>query len=230
MDECSATVDGNVCAEVGGDLSRSDRRGNKSTAGSFTCKKGVSESDAISDVAKWVDWLRSVQSWCEALGDCFAKCFVQDEQCRKLLFFVLGILPSVEGLPSSTVVTPEVVLNKAAIGLLLLHDNAEVRQGIVKKGFFDDVLKQLETSSGVEPRRLLSDGLLEPEPEPVVEQSAPPDEVLRRVTSAEEFLKSAKKKTPKKKGVGYGVDGADDSSWNVDAKFASDRSVAPAGG
>ena len=102
VDECSATVDGNVCAEVGGDLSRSDRRGNKSTAGSFTCKKGVSESDAISDVAKWVDWLRSVQSWCEALGDCFAKCFVQDEQCRKLLFFVLGILPSVEGLPSST--------------------------------------------------------------------------------------------------------------------------------
>ena len=83
-------------------------------------------------------------------------------------------------------------------------------------------LKQLQDAAEVEPRQPLAEMLLEPEPEPDTEPEPEPEHELRRATSAEEFL-SAKKKTPtKKKGVGYGVDGHDDASWNVEAKVASE--------
>ena len=49
----------------------------------------------------------------------------------------------------------------------------------------------------------------EPEPEPPLSQ---------RTTSAEELRLQRKRKPAKKKGVGYGVDGHGDSSWNVEAK------------
>eukprot|EP01046_Picozoa_sp_COSAG06_P022250 COSAG06_NODE_1714_length_8624_cov_12.847977_1_plen_2251_part_00 len=218
-DECSTTIAKGVASlELSGEVNRVDKRRHKTT-GTFTAKRSVSQ-DSAAVVDKWLQWLEGVRSWC--MVPQFQSFFVQDAVCKDLLFFTLGIAPSMDNLPASAIASPAAVLNKAAVALLMAHGGSEVRRSIVEKGCIESNLKQLQDAAEVEPRQPLAEMLLEPEPEPDTEPEPEPEHELRRATSAEEFL-SAKKKTPtKKKGVGYGVDGHDDASWNVEAKVASE--------
>jgi molybdopterin/thiamine biosynthesis adenylyltransferase/ubiquitin-protein ligase len=217
VNECTADIRGDACTTINGTVERTDRRGHKST-GTFTATRSATDPASMTNMTKWTDWLQCVRSWCDVPH--FQSYFVKTDVCRDLLFFTLGIEQPADVLPPSAIASPESVLAKAAVNLLLSHDDKEIRDSIVEKGFISFNLAQLAKIADVDSRTHVKD-LVEEEEEPEPEPDSAEESVLTREASAEHFL-MRKSKMAKKKGVGYGVDGADDSSWNVDAKVASE--------
>lgn len=213
-----------------GEMTVLNRAGHKATS-IFTAQKQESQAEVHPwDVQKWIGWLNSLRSWCAIPH--FRRCFVQNSVGRRMLFFTLGIEETIADLPPTTVTNPHMVLNKVAIALLTASGDGDIRRVIVEKGWIESSLLALAATAGVECRRNAEDTLAEKSFAPSGVGTFPAaadvqsDETADPTDSAQRFLQKKPKGAKKKKGVGYGVDGADDISWNIDAKVASEDELA----